>query len=88
MSTHTHKAVQIRLSDDAGTIYKWTIRRVPRTYLVNPEGPLSRSRIGTGWEYQDHDGYCRFQEGNWLDVLPRVRLTASNYGLNIETELS
>lgn len=81
-------AVQIRLADEAGKIYRWTIRRVARTWGVNPDGPLSRSRWLSGWEYVDHDGYARFQEGTWIDVVPRVKLTAENYGLTLTSELS
>ena len=94
MSTSTaelrpaRKAVQIRLSDSEGTIYKWTIRRVPRAWCVSPNGPLSRPRYITGWEYESHDGTVRFQDGNWLDVVPRVKLTAENYGLTLCSELS
>ena len=88
MKTSTRKAVVIRLKDENGKIYKWSIRWIARTWLVNPEGALSKSRYGTGWEYEDHDGYCRFQEGNWLDVVPRVKLTAENYGLTLCSELS
>lgn len=83
------KALRIRLKYlYDGSILHWTIRRVPRTWGVHPDGPLSHSRYMTGWEYEDHDGVVRFQEGNWRDLLPRVRLTAENYGCEILTELS
>ena len=81
------KAVQIRLVDADGRIYRWSIRWL-KTWGVSPDGPLSRPRQLTGWEYVDHDGYVRFQEGNWLDVVPRVKLTASNYGFTLCSELS
>ncbi len=80
--------VSIRLKDEAGKIYKWTIRRVAKVWGINPDGPLSRNRYLSGWEYEDHDGYTRFQEGTWIDVVPRVKLTAENYGLTICSELS
>jgi hypothetical protein len=81
-------ALKIRLSDADGKIYHWTIRRVPRVYLCSPEGPLSRSRVSSGWEYESHDGTVRFQEGNFLAVVPRFKLTAENYGLTLCSELS
>ena len=84
----TRKSIQIRLSDSDGTIYRWTIRRVPRVFMIRPDGPLSKSRHGSGWEYETHDGTIRFQEGNWLDLVPRVKLTAENYGLTLCSELS
>ena len=70
-----------------GSTFKWSIRRVAKTWLVNPEGCLSRSRYGTGWEYIDHDGYPRFVEGNWQDMLARLRLTVANYGCEIMTAI-
>lgn len=82
------KSIRIRLKDSEGKVYVWSIRRVARAFLVNPEGPLSPSRYGSGWEYEDHDGYVRFQEGTWLDLLPRIRLTIENYGLTLCSELS
>ena len=82
------KTIRIRLKDSAGQIYVWSIQRLPRVHMVNPDGPLSRSRWGSGWEYIDHDGYKRFQEGTWIDVVPRIKLTAENYGLTLCSELS
>jgi hypothetical protein len=78
------KALQVRLTDESGKIYRWTIRRVPRAFNCM----IGYSRVISGWEYVDHDGYVRFSEGNWLDLLPHVRATAENYGLKLLSELS
>lgn len=78
-------ALQIRLADETGKIYRWTIRRVPRSIHC----VLGRStRVIAGWEFVDHDGYARFVEGNWHDLVPRVHGTANNYGLSLMSELS
>ncbi len=71
-----------------GQILHWSIHREPRVWLVNPEGPLSKSRYGSGWTFVDHEGYPRFTEGNWYDMLPRIRLVIENYGCELLTELS
>ncbi len=81
------KSVQIRLQDAEGKIYRWSIRWL-KCWGVNPDGPLSKSRQLVGWEYESHDGTRRFQEGNWRDVVPRVKLTAENYGLTLCSDLS
>ena len=78
------KSIRIRLQDREGKIYVWTIRRVPRAFNVQ----TLKSRWISGWEYEDHDGYRRFQEGTWIDVVPRVKLTAENYGFTLCSELS
>jgi len=80
-------SLTIRLADEQGKVYRWTIRRVPRA--INCNFPtIGESRVTSGWEYVDHDGYTRFSEGNWLDLLPHVRATAENYGLTLMSELS
>ena len=86
--SENRNAIRIRLQDSESNVYVWTIRRIVRTHLMNPDGPLSRSRYGSGWEYEDHEGYRRFQEGTWRDVVPRVKLTAENYGFTLCSELS
>src|SRR5262249_16150573 len=35
-----------------------------------------------GWEYVDHEGYSRYAEGNWRDLVERFKLTADNYGMD------
>ena len=78
------KTISIRLADENGKVYRWTIRRVPR--VMNCTYP--KSRILTGWEFVDHNGYARFSEGSWLDLVPMVRLVAENYGLSLLSNLS
>jgi len=74
----------IRLSDETGKIYRWNIERVPRA--VNCTYP--KIRVISGWQFTDHDGYIRFAEGNWLDLVAMFRLVATNYGLTLVSELS
>src|SRR5580692_6206394 len=78
------RTIQIRLSDEDGKIYRWTIQRVPRA--VNCL--IGSNRIVAGWQYTDHDGCIRFSEGTWLDLVPRVKATAENYGLKLMSALS
>lgn len=75
---------QIRLSDENGKIYRWKIRRVPRTINCL----IGSNHIVAGWEFVDHEGYSRFAEGNWLDLVARFKGAAANYGLNLMSELS
>lgn len=78
------KSIQIRLSDSEGKVYRWTIRRVPRAFVcVFPKG-----HIISGWEFEDHDGYARFAEGNWRDLVALFHLTAENYGFKLMSELN
>lgn len=79
------KAMQIKLTDDTGNIYRWTIHRVPRA--INCLG-ASGIRVISGWEYTDHEGYARFSEGNWGDLVSSFRMTAGNYGLTPMTNIS
>ena len=96
MSTHNEtphtptprKAVVIRLQDENGMIYRWSIRWIACVCWIQPDGPLSKTRHVSGWEYTSHDGVRHFQDGNWLAVVPRVKLTAENYGLTLCSELS
>ncbi len=84
-SGHTpgpRKAVVIRLTDESGIIYRWSIRYAPHIWNC------TLRRYLTGWEYESHDGTVRFQDGNWLAIVPRVKLTAENYGLTLCSELS
>lgn len=76
--------LQIRLSDSNGKLYRWTIRRMPRA--VNCLA--GKTRIISGWQFTDHDGYERFSEGNWLDLVSMVKLTAENYGFFLISALS
>ena len=77
-------ATVIRQKDADGAVYRWTLRRVPRIYNMT----LGQSRVISGWEYIDHDGYTRFSEGNWQDLVADVKLTASNYGFTLMSELT
>ena len=79
------KTLQIRLTDENEKVYRWTIRHVPRIANCTLG---KRTRIISGWEFIDHDGYARFSEGNWYDLVPMVKATAENYGLILMSELS
>jgi hypothetical protein len=78
--------MSIRLKDSADRVYRWKIERVPRA--INLLGPGRPSRIVSGWNYIDHDGYVRFAEGNWNDLVFHFKITAENYGLELMQELS
>lgn len=80
------QAIQIRLRDDAGTVYKWSIRWVKGAYLTGTA--LKKGRHADGWEYTDHENYTRFTEGNWLDLVAAFKATAANYGFTLCSELS
>jgi len=81
------KALTIRMTDSAGTVYRWTIQRVPRAINLGAgNGPIGR--VITGWEYTDHEGYTRFSEGNWFDLVGAVKRTIENYGLTLLSGLS
>ena len=58
--------LRITMTDEAGQTCHWTVRH-------SPGRPV-------GWEYIDHEGYRRFVEGNWLDLVQAFRRTAENYG--------
>ena len=77
-------ATTIRLKDADGAVYKWTLRHVPKLYNML----LGQSRVISGWEYTDHEGYTRFSEGIWEDAVADVKLTASNYGLTVTSDLT
>lgn len=63
------KAIRIQMTYRDGKIYHWTVRRAPTL---------------RGWEYTDHEGYTRFAQGNWLNLVSRFRATAANYGMSCE----
>jgi hypothetical protein len=67
------KTIAIRLQDSNGQFYRWTIQYVKQW---------------RGWQFTDHEGYTRFAEGNWLDLVSRFKGTAANYGLTLLSELS
>jgi hypothetical protein len=79
------KTLKIRLQDSEGRIYRWTIRRVPRAINIVLG---QKSRVISGWQYADHEGYERFSEGNWSDLVFHFKVTAENYGLKLMSELS
>ena len=68
------KPIQIRLQDETGKIVRWSIRHDSRPVAT--------------WDYTDHQGYTRSVEGNWRDLVFRVKLTAENYNLQLMSELS
>lgn len=73
------KTMSITMTDKtSGTKCKWVIRRAPR--FVQCIG--SQTRIGSGWEFQDHDGYVRTASGNWNDLVSLFLVTAENYGFD------
>jgi hypothetical protein len=76
--------VQIRLADETGKILRWNISRVPHAINFFIGG----SKIVSGWEFSDHDGYVRFAEGNWRNVVPLIRSVAENYNLILISDLS
>lgn len=78
-------ALQIRLQDETGKLYRWTIRRVPRAINCTVGKP---TRVVSGWEFESNDGCVRFAEGNWQDLVAMFRRTAENYGLSLLTNLS
>ena len=80
------KKIVIRLADSAGREYRWRIWYVPRAVQVIGGG--RPSRIIRGWEYEDHDGYARFAEGSWRDLVREFKSTAENYGFHLLQELS
>jgi len=82
----TAKVVKILLRDNEGKAYYWTVRH-KKAWACTPDGILSKSRWLTGWEYESHDGCVRFQEGNWLNVVYHIKLTAENYGFIICSDL-
>jgi hypothetical protein len=77
--------LSIRLQDSEGKVYRWTIERVPRAVNVGVGIP---TRVISGWQFIDHEGYTRFAEGNWQDLVARFKGTAENYGLSLLSELS
>jgi hypothetical protein len=79
------KTMSIRLQDETGQIYKWTIKHIPRVINCTIG---RKTRVLTGWEFTDHDGYARFAEGNWQDLVSMFKNTAENYGFKLMSELS
>lgn len=71
------KTIMIRLTDETGNIYKWTVRHLVATNLTLGQKPKKIA----GWSFTDHEGYERFAEGNWMDLVAKFRLVAENYGL-------
>jgi hypothetical protein len=80
------KRIVIRLKDSAERVYRWRIWHIPRAVLII--GGQHPSRVIRGWQYEDHDGYARFAEGNWQDLVRHFKSTAENYGLELLQELS
>lgn len=79
------QAIRVRLEDSEGKVYRWTIKRVPRAVnLILGHKP----RVVSGWEFTDHEGYTRFAEGNWRDLVAHFHAVAENYGLRTMSELS
>jgi len=78
------KAMQVRLEDSEDKVYRWTIRHTKATNLTLGCKP----RQVQGWTIEDHEGYERFTEGNWHDLVPRFHAVAENYGLRPLTQVS
>lgn len=74
-----NKAMQIRMKDETGNEYRWTVRSFQRAW--NCGGHIAKPRYISGWSYTDHEGCTRSVEGNWLDLVAAFRLTSENYGL-------
>ncbi len=72
------KAVKIKMTDSTGNVFFWTVRYVARAF--NCGGKLKKARHISGWSYTDHEGYERFSEGNWIELVANFKLTAENYG--------
>lgn len=68
------KNMRIQLQDTEGEIYHWTIRR--------------SEYVKHGWEFTDHQGYTRINEGNWRALVFRFKRVAGNYGLTLMSELA
>lgn len=72
------KTIRIKMTDNANGVCFWTIQRIPRAF--NCGDSLKRSRYVSGWSWTDHDGYERFSEGNWLELVTSFLRCAANYG--------
>ena len=72
------KQMKIRMTDQDGKVYYWSVRHISRAWnvLMKP----AKSHYINGWQYTDHEGCERFAEGSWMDLVDAFRLTASNYG--------
>lgn len=70
------KAMRIKMTHTDGEQVYWTVRSHSAVNLVLGQRP----RKVRGWLFIDHEGYERFAEGNWLDLVALFRLVASNYG--------
>ena len=66
--------IQIRLQDESGKVVRWSIQR--------------DARPPAGWNFTDHQGYTRFVEGTWRDLVARFKNTAANYNLSLLSDLS
>lgn len=66
------------MTDENGNVFYWTFFRLEKVW--------SGKRTISGWAFKDHEGYERFQEGNWHNFVPYFRMVAENYGLT--TQLS
>lgn len=59
------RPMRLKMEDDDGSVYWWT---------------CWRDKVLGYWMLQDHDGYVRNLEANWINSVPRIRLHADNYG--------
>lgn len=75
----------VRLQDESGAVYSWSVIRVPRVY--NCGGNLPNPRIISGWQFSDHDGVVRFAEGNYSELVALLLQTAGNYGFTVLSQL-
>lgn len=72
------KTMRIRMTYQDGKIYHWTIRRVAEGWNLIPG---HKPRKMSGWEFTDHEGCTRFEEGNWMELVARFHATAANYDM-------
>ena len=59
------KATRITLTDKKGAKTHWSAKR----------------RDSKHWQFTDHQGYTRVNEGNWNELVRRMHSVADNYGL-------
>lgn len=66
---------RVKMIDGNGRAYWWSFY-----YGKFVNVGINRRKMVSGWGFIDHEGYNRFQEGNWLDFVPYFKQTADNYG--------
>ena len=74
------KAIQVRMTDSEGKQYSWRVWHVARAWNCGGNIPYGKGKLISGWQYEDHEGYSRFSEGSWRDLVATFNATATNYG--------